>query len=186
MNLGIFSGTFDPVHMGHIDLAKKALEQANLSRVVFMPESSPRRKTNVSPLKDRIAMLELSLDNEPRAEVFQSSGESHSVAQTMVEVQEHYGKDNLFYFIMGADVFEFISSWSGYKHFIKDNSLIVGLRSEDDGETTVNVASELDINPMMIDSPWPALSSSSLRANLQQEGLAPSTRKYILDNKLYE
>ena len=61
MNIGLFGGTFDPVHRGHIALALAAVEQYKLSRVLFVPVNIPPHKEHqeLSPFFHRFAMLAL-------------------------------------------------------------------------------------------------------------------------------
>ncbi|SVD23166.1 uncharacterized protein METZ01_LOCUS376020, partial [marine metagenome] len=61
MRLGIFGGTFDPIHMGHLIIAQEALVTANLDEVWFVPTGQPWLKagTRISEAEDRIAMVEL-------------------------------------------------------------------------------------------------------------------------------
>ena len=57
--VGILSGSFDPVHKGHIAFAIDAMKQAKLDEVYFLPEVKPRRKPGVSHVSHRIAMLQI-------------------------------------------------------------------------------------------------------------------------------
>lgn len=71
MRLGIFGGTFDPVHHGHLILARAAREELGLDRVVFIPAGQSPHKTDHKPAtaQDRLAMLQLALTGEDGFEV---------------------------------------------------------------------------------------------------------------------
>ncbi len=69
--IGIFGGTFDPPHLGHLILASEARAQLNLSRLLWILTSIPPHKLDqtITPLEDRLAMLKLALADEPAFEV---------------------------------------------------------------------------------------------------------------------
>ena len=64
--IGIFAGTFDPVHKGHISFALQAIEAAGLDEVVFLPEPRPRHKQSVTDQSHRIAMINLAIKAYPK------------------------------------------------------------------------------------------------------------------------
>ncbi len=189
MRIGIFSGTFDPVHDGHVALAIDALERASLDRLIFLPEASPRRKNNIIPLGQRVDMLKLVASENEKLEVFTCQNETHSVDETMTELHRKYGKENQYFLVMGADVFEHIEGWSSHAQLAIDNSFILGLRTEDDGELAIEIAVRLGLEPTMIISALPSLSSSEIRRALKKRakanGLNSAVQQYIRSNKLY-
>ena len=72
MNIGIFGGTFDPIHLGHIEVAKLAISEINLDKVIFVPSRCPQLKTTLpkaSP-QQRLDMVKLATGNQ---EMFQAS-----------------------------------------------------------------------------------------------------------------
>src|SRR5258707_5981298 len=71
MRIGIYGGTFDPVHHGHLILAHQALEEFKLDRLVFVPaaESPFKIHNHTAPATDRLAMLQLAIRGEDRFEV---------------------------------------------------------------------------------------------------------------------
>ena len=69
--IGIFGGTFDPPHLGHLILASEARTQLQLTRLLWVLTSKPPHKLGqpISPLEDRLAMLKLALQDEPHFEL---------------------------------------------------------------------------------------------------------------------
>ncbi len=67
MNRGVFGGTFDPIHNGHLAVAEEVRERLNLAEVIFVPAGQPWLKTDwaISAAEDRLRMLHLALDGKP-------------------------------------------------------------------------------------------------------------------------
>ena len=67
MRVGVFGGTFDPVHLGHLILAEQCREQAALDQVLFIPSARPPHKQNVpvTPFDRRVEMLALAISGQP-------------------------------------------------------------------------------------------------------------------------
>jgi len=79
MNLGIFGGSFDPVHMGHLILAERCREQAGLDRVLFIPAARPPHKPDIAqtPFRNRVEMLELALSGNPAFTIDETGERTH-------------------------------------------------------------------------------------------------------------
>jgi nicotinate-nucleotide adenylyltransferase len=115
MATGILGGTFDPVHVAHLAMARAALEHLSLEKVLFMPTGAPRyRKPAVASAQDRLAMLELALAGEPRFALDArelAPGASGYTVDTLRALREELGPDARLYFLMGADQLEKLASW---------------------------------------------------------------------------
>ncbi len=112
MRLGVFGGTFDPVHVGHLAIALAALESAKLDRIVFVPA---RR----SPLKgrgpaageaDRLLMLEAAVKDEPRFAVSRVELEREGPSYT-VDTLEALRADGELFLILGSDALADFPRW---------------------------------------------------------------------------
>jgi len=190
MKLGIFSGTFDPVHEGHIWLARESLKQFGLAKVVFLPEPIPRRKLPEASYANRKKMLEIAISGTTGLDVRNIEDESHSVKGTLKFIEQQYDGIDKVKIIMGADVFEYIDSWKNLDYLAREADFVVYLRHEDDGELAVEQANKLRLNIEMISSQYSQVSSSKIREALHSgerpSGLEPKVLKYILENHLYE
>lgn len=114
MRLGIFGGSFDPIHYGHLLLAETCREQNCLDQVIFMPAAVPPHKIRtMTPPEARIEMLELALGGHPAMHVstleVERGGVSYTV-ETLTRLRQDYPDEKLF-FLMGADSLEDLPTW---------------------------------------------------------------------------
>lgn len=130
---GLFGGTFNPVHWGHLRSAEEVREMFNLERVIFIP-------TNISPHKEpqelvsphhRLAMLNLALEGNPFFETsdieLKRAGKSYSIETVNHFKQTMQGHFTPF-FIVGVDVFMEISTWKQYEELFSLCNFIVMTR----------------------------------------------------------
>ncbi|HNX69442.1 MAG TPA: nicotinate-nucleotide adenylyltransferase [Candidatus Omnitrophota bacterium] len=116
MKIGIFGGTFDPVHFGHLELARSALVQFSLDKVIFVPACQPPHKTELKYLtspKDRYEMVRLAIAGEPAFGIsdceLNRKGVSYTV-DTLRYFEKQFPGAELF-LILGQDAFEMIDTW---------------------------------------------------------------------------
>jgi nicotinate-nucleotide adenylyltransferase len=115
MRLGIFGGTFDPVHYGHLLLAESCREQCRLDRVWFVPAAVPPHKQarTLAPAKARVEMLELATSGNEHFAIssleLERGGVSYTV-ETLRSIKVQQPNDELF-FLMGADSLAEMVTW---------------------------------------------------------------------------
>jgi nicotinate-nucleotide adenylyltransferase len=115
LRLGIYGGTFDPVHLGHLLLARDALEQCRLDAVMFVPCAQSPLKTRgaLAPHARRLAMLKLALLGEPRFWLSRCEldrpAPSYSI-DTAREIQEAFPHAHLFW-LLGQDQWTQLDQW---------------------------------------------------------------------------
>ncbi len=115
MRLGIFGGSFDPVHHGHLILARAALEELGLDRIIFIPAQQSPHKTDTKPAsaQDRLAMIQLALAGENGFET--ADLELHRpppsfMVDTLRELQTSHPHDE-FVLLIGADQVPKFDTW---------------------------------------------------------------------------
>jgi len=194
LRLGIFGGTFDPIHVGHLAVAKAAMECASLDRVLFIPSAEPpHRGAALAQAEDRLAMAKLAVEAEPRFEVSDAEvkrgGRSYTV-DTLAELRGTYSSDELF-LILGWDAARLLRTWHEPERVEKLASLVIvdrpGLKA-----TGAEMAS-LGLNPARVircHYPTPDVSGSALRhgiagGQLVAGQLPPAVERYIADHHLY-
>jgi len=132
-NIGLFGGTFDPIHLGHLKTVLEVKDRFHLETVYLIPAAQPPHKTDraVAPPTDRMAMLEIAIKDLPGLEVSDTeinrSGLSYSV-ETVAEFRQRFtGKDRLV-FILGLDAFVEIHTWKAYRRLFERVAFIVMTR----------------------------------------------------------
>jgi nicotinate-nucleotide adenylyltransferase len=133
MKLGIFGGTFDPIHWGHLRSAEEVSETFGLDRVYFIPASIPphKRGQTQTPANDRLNMVRLAVGRNPRFAVstieLKRAGVSYSV-DTLREFASHLKKDDSLHFIIGLDAFREIGTWKDFRELFPLCNFIVTSR----------------------------------------------------------
>lgn len=116
MNIGILGGTFDPIHLGHLSIAKAAMDQAGLECVLFIPAGQPRLKQAqpVASIVHRIEMSRLAVEGNPKFHVCEMEarrpGPTYSV-DTLEELSIKLGPGTDLFFILGMDVLGQLDRW---------------------------------------------------------------------------
>ena len=114
--VGLLGGTFNPVHNGHLAIARQTREALALDRVVFIPTGDPPHKPaqGLAPAKDRYEMVRLAIASDPLLAIsdveVRRPGKSYSI-DTVRILQREYGKDTCMYFLIGLDAFLELSTW---------------------------------------------------------------------------
>jgi nicotinate-nucleotide adenylyltransferase len=116
LRLGLFGGSFNPIHTGHVAIARQTREALRLDRVLFIPTSDPPHKPHQSlaPAKDRYEMVRLAIASDPLFSIsdveFRRPGKSYTI-DTIRVLQQEYGADTALFFLIGLDAFLDFPSW---------------------------------------------------------------------------
>ena len=195
--LGIFGGTFDPVHIGHLAAAERVREDARLDAVVFMPAGVPVFKLDkkVTPGEDRLAMCRLATAENPFFDVsdieVKRAGNTYTY-ETLRVLREHYPENVELHFIAGADAVLSLGKWRNAAELTKLAHFIAMTRpgySKEEAEQAVYVEGErMDVS--FLEVPGLNISSSYVREcvgeNRTIRYIVPeSVREYIARHQLY-
>ena len=115
MKIGILGGSFDPIHNGHLHMAKQVLKEYELDKIIFMPagHSPNKSETEMMPADIRLTMVQLALEGTKNLEASSlevDSEERSYTYRTLQKLSEVYPNDD-FYFIMGADSLDYFDQW---------------------------------------------------------------------------
>ena len=190
--IGIYSGSFDPVHKGHVAFALAALEQAKLDKVYFAPESKPRRKANITHMGHRLAMLNLATRLYGGLSTLELPDKYFSAEKTIPRLRLRFPDADLA-LLVGSDLFENISQWPNIEFLLQNMALIVAVRSHTDVAQTLELATRMPVvikDLHIIECDKPELASSFIRQSIaagnRSPDLLPSVNKYAKENWLYD
>ena len=198
--IGIFGGSFDPIHCGHINIAKSAYEEFDLDEVWFVPAGhSPNKDENrMTPADVRAKMVSLAIEGIwgfKLCDIEIKSNETSYTYLTLTKLKDLY-PENKFFFIMGADSLDYFERWYHPEIICQKSVILVAVRDN------MNL-SEINQKIEQIKNLFPSeiypisggktdISSSSLREALSRGEedntimLPPKVAAYILHNHLYQ
>jgi nicotinate-nucleotide adenylyltransferase len=114
--IGLYGGSFDPIHCGHLIVARAIGERLNLARVIFLPSARPPHKgeSDLASPEHRSAMVELAIRDEPLFELsdvdLKREGPSYTIA-TIAEFRRKFGPSAALHWIIGADSLDDLTTW---------------------------------------------------------------------------
>lgn len=189
--IGIFAGTFDPVHKGHITFALKAAESADLDEVYFLPETRPRQKTGVTHISHRLAMLQLATRPHSKLNVLELPDKKFDMVRTWPKLKKRFNGSKLL-LMVGSDVFGRMPNWPHVKQLFGDAGVVVGTGGQRDIAHTLR--GMVDLNQALwemhiVETDFPTASSQLIRTAAAQgqesEMTLRSVQRYIAQNWLY-
>ena len=196
--LGIFGGTFDPPHLGHLILAMEAFEQLTLDKVLWVLEPIPPHKIGkkISNVEDRISMVKSAINDDPMFSLSRVDIDRpgpHYVFDTMRLLHVEYPQNELV-FLMGADSLAGLPEWHHPQGFIDACDFLGVMRRP--GETIdlrdlETVLPGLTKKIQFIDAPLLEISSKNIRSLVAKRKpfryyLSPDVYAIILDKGLYK
>ncbi|HEX7259527.1 MAG TPA: nicotinate (nicotinamide) nucleotide adenylyltransferase [Candidatus Saccharimonadia bacterium] len=194
--IGLISGTFDPIHNGHIALATHAMDQLGLDEVLLLIDADPPHKPDVSDFEHRMAMAQLATQGYPRISpdkyALQRRTKNHTIA-TARELHEANPASELV-LLMGADTFLSIDRWADREELFKLLSFGMAGRNGSDSLEVDALKWRLGDSAQalqceVVTMPLTNISSSAIRTsvglNEAISGLHPAVYDYIKNNRLY-
>ncbi len=195
--VGIMGGTFDPIHNGHLAIARSVADQLSLDEVMFIPTGRPnfKRDRKVTSGEDRANMVELAIAGVSdfvlsRCEV-ERPGITYT-ADTMRELTTEYPQTH-FYFIMGADSAATLVKWKYADQLVNLMSVVATQRPGYDFSHVreIHEASSLKFDMKYVEVPQVDISSTELRAMIAEgrptdRWICKPVREYIAQHGLYQ
>lgn len=195
---GIFGGTFDPPHIGHLVLAEAARSELELSEVVFMPAAQPPHKLNkvVTPTPHRVEMVKRAVASNGRFALStldaEREGPSYTV-DSMRLLRETWGETVEIVFIMGLDSLVDLPGWHQAAELLKLVTFAVVARPgyhADMASLERQLPGVID-RVTFVPAPLIGISSTAIRQRVQASDsirylLPPSVERYIYEQGLYQ
>ena len=180
MRLGIYVGSFNPVHVGHIHVVNYLLENNYVDKILLLPTPSYWDKTNLLDMNDRINMLKV-YEND-KVIVDTKHNNYPYTYQVLNSLRKDY-KDDELYLIIGSDNIEKFDLWEHVDEIL-ENKVIVVKRDDTDIE---KYTSKFNTNNFIIVNEFKPIdiSSSRIRNNKDYNYLDKEVYNYIKENNLY-
>lgn len=187
MRLGLFGGTFDPIHNAHLAVAREACEACRLDEVWLIPNHTPPHKAEgpVATWEQRFAMVQLACAVDPRfrASRLEEHERKSFTVHTLHEVRRLRGEHDELFFLIGADAFAEIGSWYRREEVFRLVTFVVLSRPGHDYQAP-DGARTVRLETLSMD-----VSSSAIRAQLaageRPTSLPSAVLGYILVNRVY-
>ena len=178
MKLGVYIGSFNPVHIGHMDLVNYLLKNNYIDKALIIPTIEYWNKTNLVPLNDRINMLKFFENDLIKVDT------EHNNYQYTIDLMKQLENDynDTLYLIIGADNIIDFDKWKDYDELLKYNIIVLA-------RNNINIAKYIEkFNGKFIivdNYPYIDISSTEIRNGEKDEYLDHKVLKYIKENNLY-
>lgn len=198
MRTGVYGGTFNPIHLGHVHILREFIKRLELRRVLLIPDGTPphKRASDLAPPEDRVRMCRLAAGELGVVEVstmeLERPGKSFT-SDTLTELHKLYPGDEL-YFLMGEDMFLTVDRWHDAPTIFRLAVLCASPRSLRGLERLLEKKAELEAmgaRCRVEDIPFLDVSSTRVRelaaAGKDISGLVPDeVAGYIEDKRIYK
>jgi len=193
LRVGVLGGTFDPVHRGHLALARAARDELALDGVLFVPAGQPWRKAGriVAAAEDRLAMLRLALEGEAafRVETLELDRPGPSYTADTLEALRAVRPEDELYFIAGEDALADLPNWVRPERILELATLAVA-RREDAAAAAAERLPGLPERLVWLKMPPVAVSATEIRDRVRRglpvaELVPPAVAAYIRERGLY-
>jgi nicotinate-nucleotide adenylyltransferase len=198
MRIGIFGGTFDPPHVGHLILAEECRTQLSLDILLWIVTDNPphKRYVNISPIEDRVKLVQKAIQGNDafvlsRVDI-DRPGPHFAIDTVNILKQEYPGAK--FFYLMGGDSLHDLPTWNRPKDFIETCDGIGVMRRHADQVDLVSLESVLpgiSQKVLVVDAPILEISSKQIRQRItDNQGfryyLRDAVYKTVLDLGLYK
>jgi nicotinate-nucleotide adenylyltransferase len=210
----IYGGTFDPVHNGHLTVARSVSQLFALDQLIFVPAFVPphKRGAGITPAFHRFAMLALATENDANFRVSTielDEPERPYAVETVARIQEQFGSDWRLFFIMGADSWAEITTWyewqkllticdqivvtrPGYELAEGNDAMVLDVRGTSEADVSALIESDRKRHAFFTDAAILDVSATAIRAAARagdretlSENVPDSVANYIEKYELY-
>ena len=195
--IGLMGGSFNPIHCGHLNMARAALDSGMVEQVLFLPSGNPpHKRSGLADKLDRLAMARLAIDGEPGMDVCTEEIDREGVIYTVdtLTILRQKMPEARFYYLIGADTLRVLHTWRRAEDVIHLCAFLVVMRPGEDEADALEAAARWRAAGAQIDF-LPArlmdISSTEIRERLEDgrslEALVPAqVEVYIRAHGLYQ
>lgn len=197
--VGLYGGTFDPVHNGHLYISRQALKQLSLDEVWWIPSGNPPHKDNqVTSRLMRYEMCTLALQgvNDMRLCDFEMHRSKNCYSYELLEFLKDSYPDHEFYFIMGEDSLELFDQWKHPQRIANIASVVAAIRSDSSEDESIEQAAErirnrYNAKVYLLNTRDVPISSTEIRERIEQglpisQMVPKAVEEYIITHEVYQ
>ena len=183
MRIGVFVGSFDPIHIGHIKVMDYLIDNNYLDKIIILPTLNYWKKQNITNVDKRVEMIKkikrdyIIIDNINNKYAY--------TYQILESLHNIYKKDEIYLIISADNIIDF-HKWVNVESILNNNKVIVLNRNNIDINKYVDKFIEKDKFIVIEDFPFIDISSTELRNKINKDYLDEEVYNYIIENKLYE
>lgn len=188
MKIGLFGGTFDPIHIGHLIIMENVINAMNLDKIYILPNSNPPHKlqNKKTDIKIRLKMVREAIKDNHKIEINDYDYRNNSIHYTYqtIDFFKKTYPDDEFYFIIGEDSFLDIKKWKNYEQILKENLIVFKRYSEINSSllSEINEIKKYNKNIYLIDNMALDISSTLIRSLVKDK----KSIKYLVNDKVIE
>ena len=187
MKIGILGGTFDPPHFAHKEIASRALEQFNLTKILFIPTGVSWQKTETTKYTLRYEMTEILIKDNNNFEISDVENNLREPSYTIDTLKKLNLNKSDTYFILGSDAAYGITSWKSYKELDKYTNFLIAPR---EGVPNENLRNIFPFEYQIIEGSYLDISSTNVRKIMNSKEnldnyIPHELIEYIKDHSLY-
>lgn len=188
MKIGLFGGTFDPIHIGHLIIMENVINSMNLDKIYILPNSNPPHKlqNKKTDIKIRLKMVREAIKDNHKIEINDYDYRNNSIHYTYqtIDFFKKTYPDDEFYFIIGEDSFLDIKKWKNYEQILKENLIVFKRYSEINSSllSEINEIKKYNKNIYLIDNIALDISSTLIRSLVKDK----KSIKYLVNDKVIE
>ncbi len=176
MRIGLYGGTFDPIHIGHMIVMENSINEMDLDKLIILPCSNPPHKKHLkkTPTHIRVEMVSQAIKDNPKIvlSTFESTDDTVCFTHDTINYfKKAFPNDEIFY-ILGEDSFLTIETWKNYEDMLTENLIIFARTSTADDSIlvkSVNKQKKFNPNIYLLNNLSLDISSTLIR-NLKKEG----------------
>jgi nicotinate-nucleotide adenylyltransferase len=200
--IGLYGGTFDPPHHGHLIIARSIAEEARLDKVILIPSPRPphKQQCEITDSNHRLTMLKLAIENETLFEIDDWEMHKKEICYT-IDTVNHFqaaSPDDTFYWIIGADSLAEIHTWYCFEELISQIPILTAMRGGLDIEAVLStIAPHYKIDQFeklrsnIIQTPHIEISATDIRRRIRNGQsirylVTEAVEKYIHQKGLYQ
>lgn len=187
MRIGLYGGTFDPIHLGHLIVMENVINYMNLDRIIILPSSNPPHKKDkkITDVNTRVEMVSEAIRDNDKIilSTFESTDQVVRYTHDTIKYFTDSLKGHEIFYIMGEDSFMTIDTWKNYKYILDSNIIVFsreGIDSESQLVEKVKKVRKDNPNIFLVNSLSINISSTLIRSLVKNE----KSIKYLVKDEV--